>query len=483
MIADTIVVKRDAENLPSPARSPKANIDGDASFGLHVSSAFANLSFSENESDFYDSKYGFKNARSSDLMRLLEILHRVKADHSDTSARAAEQGAKLKLCVSIRDPMVELYSVQHQLFVGIKANDLSMYEMTPNEHKMLVEEGFNFHRPRDLFGVRIGDQKHRVPFIRRAFVPVDDSQAKLASSSFHRALLSDHSKYGNAFEVRLCLTHDEDRLKNIAAVKSVHFFIDFYDILLNHDPASTWLFKLVKIMTPQTALQMIESNFEDVFDALLTYRGQLSETDSAFIKSVQRLLSTGSTGPETLLASKFSDTGSRKIVMVPFEITKVSVRVRDSLLDFCHAGNDSRILLSVSLIAVSSTIVSNSDRVTLKLSLTGLTFYACNRIATGKRAKSTSGENTLATSSIVTSPQKISQQQVSERSKLRDWMNENDFVNLLDIDYLTNLVILNESERDPLSLKFTIGTCTIGGCFDSLLLFKVRFIHHALIFK
>ena len=49
----------------------------------------------------------------------------------------------------------------------------------------------------------------------------------------------------------------------------MHFFIDFYDIMLSYDPQSTWVLSMANILTPLTAAQILRHRSDERLRVLI----------------------------------------------------------------------------------------------------------------------------------------------------------------------------------------------------------------------
>ncbi len=399
------------------------------------------------------------------------------------------------LCVSIREPSIELRAVGKDLFVGLSADDLSMYETNLEQFDELCAEGFDFNKTTDR-EARFGANRHRIPFIHRASLHAKlnggaaDKQYEGFKFDAYSTLLGDNKQYGHAFEVRLLLSSRDAPLglgassssssdaqkAGLAAAeeKSVHFFVDFHDIMLSHDPRSTWLLTVVKILSPQTASQMSEYAAEEYQRQLLSRYKKLSSEQQRLMDIHELLAMYASTGDDLTVSQLLPSGGGagakRSPVPLPFEKTVIDVRVRDCLVDYCC-------LLTLGLLTVASTIVSNSPRFALKFKVSGLALHLSNRLPL---APPGSVYSVVALDVAVGTSERRNageQQQLAQDLDLDRFFLAHGFVEFLTVDHMDNSVVVNHSDLEALAIHSTMGTCCMTACVDSLELFAVREPH------
>lgn len=521
-------------------------------FGFVLSSKIATICLSDNEPHVFD------------FPELDELLtgERDKSQRSERK-RAKKEAGKSKsfsICVSIIEPAFEVLISDKDIYLSVKADDLSIYEMELSQFRQLLQSGFDFNQTTGR-EARYGPNRHLVPFIRRASLhshansTANGLSLGVNKTDLFSTLLGNNQDYGQAFEVRLLLT-SSGAGKTLpsgapaAEVKSVHFFIDFYDIMLSYDPQSTWILSVANMLTPQTAAQILCHRQEERLRAAVERYQQLSTLQrdylalslDEFVHHVAVTESATCCAPNTSAppkpeqqhhnqqqkksspqdASGEAGAGAGKSTItlaLPFELTKVNVRVRDCIIDFCCDPCSSRTFLTIGLLTVTSTIASNSQRFSLKFKVGGLSLYISDVLplptvqTVRKGSEFTSGGGGV--SSALTSSYMANSYLADSISGLRggrfkkfpslydaargtepgnqlpggggdgdgsevydedigQFFSANSFVDLASVDHIDVLVTINNSELEALVIQINIGLCSINACVDSLELFAVR---------
>ena len=196
-----------------------------------------------------------------------------------------------------------------------------------------------------------------------------------------------------------------------------------------------------------------------------------------------------------------NDTASTVSVPAEFSKTRISISVQKLLVDFCqpkltaYEGAESRLLLSIGKLQLSSTLVSNSPRVGFKFSMDDLSVRIGNRLlrnnlleqspidVDGRYIEEYLDELTLHTASTP-SPLPLD---------LDTFLDAHGIVTMGSIDHLECRLDLNSTYRLPpsspvgtsgekvsgehatvvLSFEATAGTCYFYGCADSMHLLAV----------
>lgn len=303
----------------SSSPSPTSNSTS-ASFGLIISTQFASISFSENEIDLWEALLKKFPKRKDDqdsknivAMTYRNLIHQLtsilfhlkekeKSESSIKSSPSHISNQKLKVTATIRKPRFELFLASNNIFLGIKTNDVSFYEMTPNKYRGLKEENFNFHSdPKMTQGGRLGTEAFRIPFIHRAYgwkggiAPDNTKHFQPFSSSheprgFQSTLLGGHNDYGHAFEIKILFTTKKSETSTLP-LKTVQLFIDFYDIVLCHDPQSLWIFKMINVLTPKRPLDVMANNVEDFLYQISLYKKHLTKENILLLGEIKAKLS------------------------------------------------------------------------------------------------------------------------------------------------------------------------------------------------
>ena len=671
----------------SSSTEAEASATSVAGFGIVLTSTYARVCLSEDEEalQIRGESLAMHHFPALDafLAGLREQAHRTEQSMPPPSSSSSSQQSSLPhhdrdndggekqeeeeafcLVASIIEPTLELLTSSTDIFVGIRADDLRLYEMGVDTLHRLIEEDFNFNRSTGR-EARHGPHKHLVPFIRRACLghgytgsghhrdratgarvgtgkqrsnPLSESLSQ--SRSTYTTLLSDNQEYGQAFEVRLLLsTHydfplplstpseqQQDQQQQTAPTqeqqeqlqpvitKSVHFYIDFYDILLSHDPQSTWLLQVVNLLTPQTARRIVEGRQQLRWAAALERYKKLSAAQQLQISLAEILQDadvpeepggndgTACGGPMVMTSaageggsddykddasasgshesSGRASAGGReqdvppkkekefKELELPFEMTKINIRVRDCVIDYCVSngsnpdsgytaadlpprksspssassnnrkeGFSSRSLLSIGLLTLNSTIVSNSSGFSMKFKLAGLALHISNHMHTPHRryekylrSHSFAAGQGGATAVPSTrhhhggsgdsggkhegvgclSESALEESVISYATSVNDLLSTSastalaarkglgagaasggggeggggfgdasafyyahGFVELANIDHVEVLLAVQSSELEALVLQINLGMCTISACVDSVQLLGV----------
>lgn len=482
IVADTLSPPKSLAVAQVDPAAKKVSDDNSSSsplsggFGLVLHSRFAKICIAE------------KAAEQLHLPAFDAFLAEYGLKHRDVPLRG-EDSDSFFLCVSIREPTIELRSRDRELFVSLHADDLGMYETSLEQFAALQREGFDFSRTSGR-SARYGPDKFRVPFIHRASLhsklnapaeeqPPERKGSRYAGYQFgaHSTLLGDHKAYGHAFEVRLLLTSKAGAVAGEAEERAVHFFVDFHDIALSNDPASTWLLRVVKILSPQTAAQMIDAAAEEGHRQLLARYKQLSREHqllldvSTILPELRRAAETPAP-PQSNRSSANSNhpdrgQGMAPLVVSPFEKTVIDVRVRDCLIDYCCEATAGRCMMTIGLLTLSSTIVSNSPRFALKFKVSGLALHLSNRLpalhAPERSSAPTSGAGPAATAASTAA--------AAADLDLNRFFESHAFVELLTVDHLDVAVVVNDSLLEALAIHVALGACCVNACADSLEVF------------
>lgn len=544
------------EPVQSPA-SPPSPSEKSTGFGFVLSSKIATICLSDNEPHVFD---------FPELDALLaergDGPHRGarerRSAHHKAAGKGAEKSKSFSICVSIIEPAFEVLISNKDIYLSVKADDLSIYEMELAQFRQLLQSGFDFNQTTGR-EARYGPNRHLVPFIRRASLhshansTANGLSLGVNKTDLFSTLLGNNQDYGQAFEVRLLLTSSGAGKATAsgapaAEVKSVHFFIDFYDIMLSYDPQSTWILSVANMLTPQTAAQILCHRQEERLRAAVERYQQLSpsQRDQLGVSMEEFVRNMTTAEPETCCvagaggspavpgaattapAPKNSSTpasadkkeaasgeagGNKNTITLalPFELTKVNVRVRDCIIDFCCDPCSSRTFLTIGLLTVTSTIASNSQRFSLKFKVGGLSLYISDvlPLPTVQTVRKDVGDSAsalnssyLAYSNLADSVSGLRGSRFKKYPSLFDaarttgssaeeaggtlgseiydediaqFFAANSFVDLASVDHIDVLVTINNSDLEALVIQINIGLCSINACVDSLELFAVRY--------
>ena len=281
------------------------------------------------------------------------------------------------------------------------------------------------------------------------------------------------------------------------------FSIDLNDMLMSHDPKSSWLMKAVKILTPQSSMKMRQQNRDDVIEMqlkMLSHAFRKDQKMCVLLSSDLAYQAADSCNEEYLWCESEDDVLSelaepvRRPSLPPlFEITNINIRLRDCLLMYCcghmsaaSVGSEgSRSLLSIGSLTMFSNIASNCDRFNLKFTVHDLALHIKDEFTLSKRpaplyhvdsnSSGSYGKSTYNAYDYSNKNGQPLQNEGTEHVDLMSYLNSNGFIQLMVIDRVENIVAVNEDgSAEALSLSIAIGICSIHACADSLELFSVR---------
>jgi hypothetical protein len=263
MVSDSIAPKPIANpSAPAAAKvtsptSPTAGSGSRGGFGFVLSSKLATICLSDNEP--YPFAFPELDALIAEAQQKSAQSRKQSAGKSASTTELSASSKSFSICVSIIEPSIEVLISNKDIYLSIKADDLSIYEMELAQFRSLLQAGFDFNQTTGR-EARYGPNRHLVPFIRRASLHSLDTNSGAKNEAFS-TLLGNNQDYGRAFEVRLLLTSSTAAIRDasnpVVEVKSVSFFIDFYDVMLSYDPQSTWILSVANMLTPQTAAQIL----------------------------------------------------------------------------------------------------------------------------------------------------------------------------------------------------------------------------------
>ena len=529
-------------NMKSSTTSSTSTTTNNTStgFGFILSSNIATICLSDNpphQFSFPELDQLIAEAKKTNANQ-----HNRTSSTNNASKTHTNDTKSYSLCVSIIEPSIEVLISKKDIYLSIKADDLSVYEMELAQFHDLVHSGFDFNQTTGR-EARYGSSKHLIPFIRRASLHALDVGGNEKKETFS-TLLGDNQDYGRAFEVRLLLSSTtattsstntattntttstgHNPVISTTEMKSVHFFIDFYDIMLSYDPQSTWILSIANMLTPQTPAQILcHRQVQQLAAVEQRYHQLTAEQQIALGCSLEEIIQnfTGETSSnrqpmetqnrqqpmESSIhsnnsSSSHTENNKKPIITLnlPFELTKINVRVRNCIIDYCCYPVNSRTFLTIGLLTVTSTIASNSQRFSLKFKVGGLSLYISNTLplltnsttsttATTTNARSryrkkpshnnipraelfpTTATNTTTTSSTV--PMSVPVEIYEE--DINHFFHTHCFIALASVDHIDVLVTINNSVQEALVIQITIGQCSIHACVDSLDLFTVRYL-------
>lgn len=236
-----------------------------------------------------------------------------------------------------------------------------------------------------------------------------DLKPFLHKSTFIGPNLRDEEMSSHALAFELIFNDEYDFTKATLNSKSITFILMFDDITLVYDPLSSWLLRFVDIMTPLS--------------------------------------------PKQILA-KPNDSMNHDTAIYPYEVTNIAVSISKCLIDYSCIVLNSRSLITVGNLIISSTIVTNNPTYSLKFSVNDFNWHLSNTII----------KNILLEQSPLYCTGTLPRQTTQD---FDSFLVLNRFVDMFSIDHLENLITF-QSSHNALSIKMNIGICSFGARIDSL---------------
>ena len=338
-------------------------------------------------------------------------------------------------------PVIEIYSGDNDAYISIISEDFSMFEDTLNEHDILEDDIKSppfLHRTTLHFNRNYDDpqnlNKKNNLFNGAGFFTYAPSISKMKNKS--------NCVYPHVFSVQILLTDeylgvdtDLEAAKVKDTLKTMRFHMDFQDVTLRYNPTSSWLLQVVDILTPVPTGKNYEVR-------------KIKENKKKYKPPSRSQNSSNS----------------------PYERTIVSTRIRKGLIDYQCLPLNSRSIISVGMLKMSATIVSNCDAFNLKFTLTDFAYYLSNM--TSKTYEQSPidrygkcPDNHDGKSIKVGGPTLLQRHLDYDR-----FIDESNLIQLITIDSLENLVSFQTSTGVALLLSINIGVCYVYACLDSLTL-------------
>lgn len=402
--------------------------------GILFHSEIATIRISENRKNYYE-RY-----RSTDL--------------------PSSDDESMCICLSVTNPIIKVISSdfpKQQYFFSIQAEDMAMFEFTNDQYESSLSR-YNFSKKKTNHlsrSARFGPLAHFVPFVHRTTLHSKSGKWDLKDgSAFGReskyGLDSTQQNWDHTFRLQLLLSNDlYEGTDDI--VKLISFHMSFQDVTLRYDPSSAWFIRVIELMTPRSPQQILQ-------------RRKVSNTDTVFQKSSK------------------SDQNMKKVAV--FETTKATVRVRKCLIDYCCDEAPSRLLFSVGMLTMSTTIVSNNPKFSMKFSVRDISLHISNRLTDRKECEQSPLDPDGYRSELLpTDPfSSILGNQKSNWIDMDTFLDEHLFVQLLTLDYKESFVtfhddasVMNQMDiSSAISMKINIGLCCVYACVDSLAILGVR---------
>lgn len=233
--------------------------------------------------------------------------------------------------------------------MSLRGSDISIFETTASDTAR------NNHT---------SDYNDKIPVpASRILTPI------LHRTTFHRSRVSSDNmpsmrEQDSAFLIQLLISdmlrvpiNDYNGIKNNNFNdKSVSINVELHDLTFNFDPTSTFIPTITELLTPCTPQQMIANRNIN----------QIQKMNNKTVSSIQKQNN----------AHNFN----KKQASDQFLIIKLNVQITQCLLDYISPMVQSHSLISVSLITISSTIVNNSKKFSMKFNMKNLAYHLSNRI-------------------------------------------------------------------------------------------------------
>jgi hypothetical protein len=327
--------------------------------------------------------------------------------------------APLAYIFAVRDPLVEIYnstvSDVARLYIGLLASDISLYERPANE-----DSG-----TRDMFsckGARVPQTASAVPLLHRTSL-----EKSWISSNFQR---SKHRVLSVKF-----LSSEELLPDNFPSHKSSAIHISLRDMTYRFDPAPRWHTKIPKFFS-------------------LTSSGTSTPSGES-----QQPVQTSTT----------------------FGQTHLSVSIQKLMLDFCQpelptTPSQSRLIVSLGLLTVNSTFISNTPRIGIKIKLSDVSLRVSNKLLQDARWE----QSPLGPNGVYLEE---SGEVGGTNLDLDSFFDLHGLVIMSTFDHLECRIDLNSDQKNKytsgqaiapvVAIEATAGVCCLYGCADSLLVLTV----------
>lgn len=425
---------------------------------------------------------------------------------SDTRDGESESKGPLCYCLAVKDPLVEVYNSSTPLegfkqYVGLMASDLSLYEMSTAR----AEKGGG--RAESCQGARFFDtnpdlappdayQMYGVPFIHRtsletSWMTENVSLPTPVSGTSTSGVLS----RSGIVDMNSVLSRSKHRALSVR-------------VLVSEEP-STFMFSTVKEVSGINTSQMLSLKSTHVHITLrdMTYR---FDPLSRWFNRIPELFSPPVTAEKPTDATEGS--GGQITSVTEYGKTRLNISVQKLLVDFCqpklatYIGAESRLLLSIGSLQLSSTLVSNSPRVSLNLGVCDVSIRIGNRLlrnrlleqspvdVDGRYIEEYAAESGAPSRNGIALDRGRQHELLDLPMDFDSFIDAHGIVTMGNIDHLDCRLDLNSTYKRPpfspsrkvmvqedeisqyvaVSFEATAGTCFFFGCADSLNLLTVR---------
>mmetsp|Transcript_23429 Transcript_23429/g.34384 ORF Transcript_23429/g.34384 Transcript_23429/m.34384 type:complete len:2514 (+) Transcript_23429:183-7724(+) len=380
---------------------------------------------------------------------------------SNRDASKPQMQGPLCYCLSVRQPLLEVYSSSSNVdgfkqYVGLMASDLSLYEMSTSEAEGGCGRGDLCKGARFWEVDGTSQTLHNIPFIHRTSLETSwmgeakgtpDGTRRETSGVFQRPTHRVLSARIIVCEEPSTFTRASSlSVSQALALKTTHIHLSLCDMTYRFDPFSRWFSRIPELFS-----------------------------QDAYVGS--------GPSPET------------PPPVTQFGKTRITVSVRKLLVDICQphlhpsdkADNkrraESRMLISVGHLGLSSTLVSNSPRIGLKLSVKDLSLRVGNVLTRDPKLEQSPVDICGMYPEEYTSHSDVERSTRTTNSLTIDFdsfLDSHSIVRMGTVDYLDCRLDLNSmyrrgradltASRGPVAMAFELagGTCFFYGCADSL---------------
>lgn len=422
----------------------------------------------------------------------------VPSSQSGSSSPTDNDVTFYSLHMEVVQPVIEMLSTRQQTYVGIVAEDFAIFEtsMSNGPYAEWGERGLPLSRDRDKLNSHALGSSDR-PFLHRTTLHVS-STINNTYSSRSRSGSKDTQKHAqehkedqykdfsggmrqfsvapsissqnserqpHVFGFQLLMTDEIPSKGNDLGTRSMAFHMDFQDVSLRFDPTSSWIMRAVELLTPLTPAQQLEAreNRRLKRDKMLRKEQLRKGIDPSLLCQKDRDNTHNQSVGKTDHSAPSPKVSSSKI----FEVTRVSVSVRKCLIDYGCQLQNSRILVSVGLLTMSSTIVSSSPSFRLKFVVEDFNLFLSNKLLDDASPEQTPLRR-FGTSERARAMQPQSYQKSTVALDFDTFIDAHSFVQIATVDRLENIVSFLDSSGVALALRFTLNQCCMYGCVDSL---------------
>lgn len=475
---------------------------------------------SDNNSKSAESGFGIRFAVEVSTIVVSENTDQNPAETTEAGGTGVKDNDThpLAYCLSIYSPTIQLYSVQHTMCFGISAADLSIYEYMALHSICSTGPGAvgnncrNEFPPAEHRGARHGSNKYHIPLIHRTKLncPWDEDSVDFINNQDSDPMSNSYFKINmnnkpfktpsrtkqtkaHVFEFQM-LMQDEyasslDSTKASTVTKTMSINLSLQDVTLRYDPVSTWLLRIVDILTPSDSStntnttsskanvdESVGGNAELLDDLYMNNSTLMVDSlifnDPTPVEPPHQYESQPLSGSAILDNEVMSYRNSPvragsfaipRLSPIIYRRTNISVQVSRFMVDYCSPKTPSRVLLSVGLLSLASHMNSTSAHIIpLKFTVHDVSLYLANRCNdTSDVTHQNYAENIAKEQDGLLSPSgvygradglgtsKTSLKKYPKIYDINEFLERHAFVQMCTLDYVELLVKLNDSCATP----------------------------------